>query len=353
MKEDQELYSQIQALIEERIPIYFPEYGSGLRPRLIPGKVRRGSSTQVFLLNLAGIGGEIVGKVFAKIPVNHLVTPSKEYQFRQAKREYDALQSLWYKFASSPRLRIPRPLDFIPELNLIVVEGVSGIPLNTLLNRWSLPLIRNRRRNDLEQNFRLAGEWLAYLHRVTYEKDAAFSIDVIISQLETEMEESVVPISKEGKRLILKKISDLAPCDVSQPFTGCHGDFTCGNILISNGTITPIDFSYYDYNFVYVDLSRFLYVLAESRIPWFNSRLVQKMAGFFLESYAHYGFQVDAKVLAFFEAVMAIKTLCSYSQELEGIRRGRQSRYNILRKAYYKWEVKRLTEDLISLGKGD
>ena len=115
MSSTQKFYRQIQDIIEERLSTYFPEHQEWeSRLRITLQKPPGSLSNQTLILNLVNEDKETIKRIFAKIPANHPVNPSREYQYRQAKREYDALQLLWSNFTPSPRLRIPRPLDFIP-----------------------------------------------------------------------------------------------------------------------------------------------------------------------------------------------------------------------------------------------
>ena len=47
-------------------------------------------------------------------------------QLSFARQQFDALNLLWGDFSKLQRLRIPRPLDFWPELPAIVMEEVRG-----------------------------------------------------------------------------------------------------------------------------------------------------------------------------------------------------------------------------------
>ena len=244
--------------IRARAGNYVPE---GIGPRLAieikPAPFR--STNPVYLVDLIDPAGGGRRTLFAK------VTPPAESAARGG-REFAMLGRLYgHPALLEAGIAVPRPIDYVEDLGLLVTEFVPGEKLGSIVRRtcglFSPPEAHERAAALVSR----CGRGLRALHAVT--ATGAFT---------------PVPDALSGKiadthRYLLEQ-RWLAPSDLpglpetvrsalalldgcSWPVVRQHGDFCPGNVIVCEGRPTVIDFTFASESVAASDLGRFFAAL--------------------------------------------------------------------------------------------
>ena len=228
--------------VGERVRVYFPGVDPGVRIDVR----RRWQRAYSDVYRLAFVGGARGEKeVILKI------CPDAEIQYR-------AMVEVWPRFAQNETLRIPRPLDYVPEGPAVVMEAVEGESLQARLPRidWL-----ERRRERAERDCRRAGEWLKFYHGPEPLAEGHVEVDARLDDFKTAIEklsdagiarrhgaEWVGRLATDGERLRRRV----------QPVSHVHGDFTIDNVLFYGSRVTGLDVLGVHTNVIYNDIASFL-----------------------------------------------------------------------------------------------
>jgi Ser/Thr protein kinase RdoA (MazF antagonist) len=179
-----------------------------------------------------------------------------------ARRQFEALVGLWDDFNNSQHLRIPKPLDFFPELPAIVMEEVRGTSVQELI-KWASW-------HHWTQKYAVAachncGEWLRHFHAVT--RVAQGRLDA--SEKHKSLQLGVAQLAKYGFaadrcRYLEGKIELLARrlSEQDEQRALVHGDFTVDNVLMDGNLTTVLDVEGRYQNLIYHDMASFLNSIA-------------------------------------------------------------------------------------------
>jgi hypothetical protein len=175
-----------------------------------------------------------------------------------ARQQFDALRLLWVDFSKSQRLKIPRPVDFFPDLPAIVMEEVVGCGVQELV-RWASWRYRSREKAATAcQN---CGEWLRHFHSVTGIAEGRLDATEKYKNLQL----GVIQLSRYGFaaetcKFLETKIAPLARTlsEQNDESSLVHGDFTVDNVLWDGNKTTVLDIEGCYQNLIYHDMASFL-----------------------------------------------------------------------------------------------
>jgi phosphotransferase family enzyme len=183
-------------------------------------------------------------------------------QLAFAQRQFDALNLLWGDFSKSPRLKIPKPLDFLPDLPAIVMEEVAGCSVQELV-KWA-SWLRWTREKALTA-CRNCGEWLHHFHSVTRvsqgqldAREKQQSLHLGVARLATFGFDAETCKHLEEKIELLVNILS----EQNEQRSLVHGDFTVDNVLLDGDITTVLDVEGRYQNLIYHDMASFLNSIA-------------------------------------------------------------------------------------------
>jgi aminoglycoside phosphotransferase (APT) family kinase protein len=180
-----------------------------------------------------------------------------------AEDEYEALRVLTAHFASvAPKLRVPRPLAYLPEVRALAMEYVKGTSLDDLVRPRSL--LRTR---PLLDAVALSGRFLRHLHAL----EAPYSTEISARALADEVlelaETRLAPAGLALPAVLLAELRRVADTDVAVSAVRLHGDFAPVNMLLNGGnSVTGIDAGLTEVGPAEDDLARFLMMLVTDRL---------------------------------------------------------------------------------------
>jgi hypothetical protein len=198
---------------------------------------------------------------------------------------------------SSDALRVPRPLDFFSDINVLLTEKVGGQPLSQLVWR-NLHLFAGQPQRDAIAGWmRLSGQWLANYHRLTRGPEAQPFDDQWMrkgTEAIRELEAAGFPAdASAASRRMLARLHE-AGTGILAPYAHRHGDLSLNNIHVDDGWVCVFDINDRRLECVYEDLSFFVVTLETMnkwpRYPLFDRRAAVAMRGRYLEGY----FESDA-----------------------------------------------------------
>lgn len=212
---------------------------------------------------------------------------------RAARREYEALSSLWNAFSiRSDRLGVPRPLALFPEGAAVLMELCDGRRLDRML-RWTRLRAIAGREARLRQDLTACGEWLGMFHQIT---ERSGNPSAIYHRIEQDFSEELARCRAQGLREdIAQRVQQhftaakAAAFGGSDRLVGRHCDFGPYNIFLSPGRMTAIDFEGFQDGIRYDDLCYFLGMIES--VSWYHLSAAQRrrLAESFLDGYSRYG----------------------------------------------------------------
>lgn len=179
-----------------------------------------------------------------------------------ARQQFDALNLLWDDFSKSEHLKIPRPLDFLPDLPAVVMEEVAGSSVQQLL-KWAS--WQGWTREKAATACRYCGEWLQRFHSVT--RVAQGPLDAGAKHKDLQL--GVAQLAKYGFaaetcKNLGAKIELLVNIlsEQNEQRSLVHGDFTVDNVLLDGNVTTVLDVEGRYQNLIYHDMASFLNSIA-------------------------------------------------------------------------------------------
>lgn len=242
--------------VRQRAPEYFPGVEAGF---CVDVRARwQRAESDVYRLAIVADSGtprEVILKIFGDAEIQY-----------HAKAQYEAMVSVWPRFAQHETLRIPRPLDYFPEGPAIVMEVIAGESLQKRLARlrsWARPT------RSAERECEYAGQWLKFYHGPTSLGEVCLDVDTKLKGFR----EAVGRLGEVGvgRRHGAKWVDDLhADGDDLRsrplPMSRVHGDFTIDNLLVDGTRVTGLDVWAVDTNAIYHDMATFLNSLVLLRL---------------------------------------------------------------------------------------
>jgi thiamine kinase-like enzyme len=151
-------------------------------------------------------------------------------------REFEAMRLIWDSgFGLDERFRIPRPVQYFPDLQLILQGKARGVKLRTYAGKGT----------DISLGHsRMAGLWLAKLHSLkisssqvcTYTNEIA-SLRMFVAALTADQPKLAGELQQRAA-LLEQSFTGFQ----SVPATMVHGDFHPDHIFVNRDSVTVIDF---------------------------------------------------------------------------------------------------------------
>ena len=197
--------------------------------------------------------------------------------------EFDELSKAYRYFqALNDGLRVVRPLDYLEELNTVLIERASGCDLG-LLDRFDDA--------SLLAAFTRCGRWLRAFHQNIHEAHTrVWTVGEFEAQLMKRRQKLLsqgVPAARLDPLLRGVVRAAHACRERTVPCSMLHGDYKLRHVWASPGSIQVLDFGNVHTGDCYVDVASFLVELSVLRLgsPWFDSKRVSRYAGAFLSGY--------------------------------------------------------------------
>jgi aminoglycoside phosphotransferase (APT) family kinase protein len=164
---------------------------------------------------------------------------AKAYRGRQGSALFGNLRRLWVAgFNHGSPCRVPEPLAFLEDENIVLMREAQGRPLSRNLD--DLPF------EIAVEHVRAAARWLAALHATPisgFEREGACERSKILKEADILAEAAAAQPSRASALLgFLDAVHELAQAvNPSPQLTLTHGQFTPSTIFVDSGTVTAID----------------------------------------------------------------------------------------------------------------
>lgn len=193
-------------------------------------------------------------------------------------RAYQIVNSLWAAAARYPGyLHLPRPLGFVPEIGLLLEEGVRGKPVTGRRTAAEFALTGNA-----------AAEALAVIHESGVECDSSIDIEREIARLDR-VADQFTYVLPGGHFLLTDLIShmrDRVRKTDEEAILPTHGDLKYDQFVFHNDTFTLLDFDYFAMAENSYDLGKFCaYLVPSSPRDWRDSAAAEEIREDFIRRY--------------------------------------------------------------------
>jgi len=231
---------------------------------------------------------------YAYIKQYRLKEPGKEHKqfmIKRVEKDFQVTSKLYRYFSSFPRLNVPRPLAYFPELLVIVLEESYGEPFIHFLERhaWGRPSRKTMK--QLLDYCERCGEWLRHFQQML-PSERQYSISEMWRYVDHRLKQLVdhpnAKFSKSLRHQVHRYFERLEACSDSLDLrmAAVHGDFCLGNILVHPSGVTVIDFAMFNEDSIYKDLAHFYHHLDLLLIkPIFRPNIIRQLQETFLKSY--------------------------------------------------------------------
>jgi aminoglycoside phosphotransferase (APT) family kinase protein len=255
-------------------------------------KWKRASRCTVEICPNNGSGGEeLIGKVYAEDRSDILRT----------------MNELWQAgFADGAEFAVPRGVDFVVPLRLLLYEKVAGTRARNLIVGSN----GAERLRALEQ----CARWLVCFQAKAPRWGRPFSPRQYLEEFQQsspELESSWLPVADKAKTLVEQLTAMLPYLDGSEMCAG-HGMYTCGQVLLAGSRSITIDWDTFNLADPAHDVARFLVDLQRMALKYFGSLKALDQAGaIFLNAYVSGAGPCDALSLAFYRAAICLERASS------------------------------------------
>jgi Phosphotransferase enzyme family len=185
----------------------------------------------------------------------------------EGEKAFCLMQQLWESgFGEGSRLKIPKPLCYLPDFKLLIQERAPGALLPKYLGRGDdAALVRTR----------MVARWLAKLHQLeTFPEgiDSYADDETSVHNFAYQLGERHPHLASRLEELASTICARIA-CSEGLALTMVHGDFHPENIFVTQDRVTVIDFD----NFCRSDPARDLgYIIAQMRaMMYFSTGLLE------------------------------------------------------------------------------
>ncbi len=229
----------------------------------------------------------------------------------RGKREFDSMRKVYSHFLaqSSLHLKALRPEAYLQEINAIVMEFVSGVPLyNNYLTARKLLTLSGQ--EDAQQALRRTGQWLALFHAMPAESvpferafgppDALQALTEHVNQLH---KYGIFPEDWPGWHTVLDALQNVR----AGQRVWVHGDFHLRNIFVMpDESILSLDIALERFDSPCFDIGKLIADIKTRRTRILTLGLlppgvvIDKMIESFLAAYTS-GTNIDRATLALYE----------------------------------------------------
>jgi aminoglycoside phosphotransferase (APT) family kinase protein len=180
-----------------------------------------------------------------------------------AEDQYETLRVLSAHFASvAPRLRVPRPVAYLPAAGGLAMEHVNGTSLDDLVRPRSI-----MRPQELLAGVALSGSFLRHLHALEARRSSVLNTRALADELVELAETRLAPAGLALPVALLDELRAVPDTNVPVGVVRLHGDFAPVNMLLGRAdSVVGIDASLTDLGPAEDDLARFLMMLVTDRL---------------------------------------------------------------------------------------
>lgn len=198
----------------------------------------------------------------------------------KAAEEFRTMQMLWAAgFGADEQFKIPRPIDYLTDWNLILEERACGLRFSGYVGRNSAASLAYAR---------MAGLWLAKLHTLgptpvgvcDYRAELS-ALDLFVGELSARLL-ALAPQLHSLALAVRRRIESFRGVGTSM----VHGDYHPENILVSSRSITVIDFDRFCFSDPARDVGSFIaHLRIRASISGKSVDAANREAAAFLKSY--------------------------------------------------------------------
>jgi len=216
-------------------------------------------------------------------------------------REFESLRCLRMQLPPQLLATVPKPLMVLRNSTSLVLEALSGKPLNIILKREANTLVGPLRRTRMLSLGLLAGRWLKALHEATSRKTSRHDSTEFLGMLESRLERCrTAGMADDLIETTRRVLSDTSHRIEGQPLPAAarQGDFIPQNILVDGDQLRVVDFeNFCQSDSIYQDIATFCaYVQALSAVPYYSQRALRKLRQGFLHAYGVSGNEFPLKL---------------------------------------------------------
>ena len=222
---------------------------------------------------------------------------------RWAQRTYANVRELWTHGFSAAPFRVPEPLAYVPEWNLLLLDFTEG---DVLRER----LLARADDESAEREIALAAQWLARLHRSGATPLRRYTLEDHRRALSAGTKR-VAPVdagaARELETILRRVMGSFAslPADVRGP---THRDFSPENVVVDGGLVVWLDLDELCNYLPACDVAHFIrhlaYLGARRRGDW---HAFDRLAVRFLDVYLSHGVSLCQRQLELFAALADLK----------------------------------------------
>jgi hypothetical protein len=248
----------------------------------------------------------------------------------RARSEFDILNSLRARLLALPRdltggitYSVPKPLILDEARGALIMECAAGSQLETI--------VRDARNHTpgasaLLAPLRRAGTWLRLMQQITRRKgDGRTLLQPILDDALHTLDHAcaIDRVVRRHTRQIAATLRTLARTaeEMSLPLVGRHGDFSSGNIFMTDDHVDVIDFEAFRDGLPLEDAAFFLVHLELYFVYPLVSRALPKLIDAFLDGFRG-GEPLDEGSLRFFTIASALQFLAHGGLQRQGFFRG-------------------------------
>jgi hypothetical protein len=307
-----DIVGDLPEVIKSRIAKYYPQVGK--QPFSIQEMAIPHSSYPIFAYRIET--PTFVKEIYVKFAP---IYPHKN----EGLVEYDNLRRIDECFQKGRGYGSPKPLEFIPELNALITEGVAGINLRAVLLRDNWIGASSVRRANLKQIIEKCGYWLREFHE---------TIGIELEPFEAKFDKYWMTSwdllgpclfghrTADRVRLAVQQLIDWRPNKMMLPVSPKHGDMALDNILVDSHEINVLDVSYGNRDVIFNDIACFLAGLRTiNNLPrhvLFDFGYARELSRVFLSAYGIVDFQHDKTMLQLYSINAVLERFCEHGKTL-------------------------------------
>lgn len=321
-KQNQEALIRQPAFIAEQVSPLVPEIARDANlPEGAVEIVREKAAGRMTLRYVFGSNVQIYGKAY--------------FDFSLAADAHTALSHLWIQgFAAGSTLRVPEPLGFIPDANLVLMRTAEGVSLDKRVATGPI--------EHALEGARLAARWLVKYQGTSIPGLRAESPCERLEILKiADAIAKVAAECPEHSALLIDMIHGLravAPRkNSSPPDVPMHGQFRPNHVFVNGSGLTVIDIEKICLSDPAKDVARFCHVLKKTCLEERgDSERSDRIAREFISEYRRHS-ESNLKNLAYFRALFALKAFAKLLKNRKVEESQRQTMCEAYRADFERW----------------